>query len=338
MKRITSLLLAVTLAAGVVAGCSKPRNAYNQPNEEPGDTTPVTLVIGQMPAPDGLPFWIAEAKGYFEQQGVHVELKTFKSANERDAALMAGEIDGMLADPLAAATLYAAGTKVKIVSLGLGATPEEGLFGIVSAPGSGITEVSQLKGVEIANSQNTISHYVMEQLLLDAGLQPEDIRMVSIPSVPLRYEAVMSGQVQAALLPDPLMTLAKASGEGATLVIHDGQTGKNYSQTVIVFTEKAIQEKRDGIRRMLLAYNAGVADLKLDPDRYLDLMVEKANLPVAAKIAYAGKGVPFSFAQAPKKEDLERVIQWLLDKQVIDTPLTYEELVDTSMLPNQPEQ
>lgn len=334
MKRITSLMLAVVLAAGVLAGCgSKPKDAYQKPTAPADSASPVTLKIGQMPTTDGLPFWIAEQKEYYKQQGVNVELITFKSANERDAAMMGGQIDGMLTDPMGAASLYASGTKVKIVSLGLGATNEEGVFGIVSAPGSGITEVSQLKGVEIANSTNTITHYVMEKLLLDAGFAPEEIKITSIPAIPVRYEAVMSSQVKAALLPDPLLTLAKASGDGATIVVSDASAAHNYSWSVIAFSEQAVQEKATGIKRMLLAYNSAVADLKMDPDAYLDLMVEKANLPVPAKIAYAGKGVPFSFAQAPKKEDLESVITWLQEKNYINAPLTYEELVDSSMLP-----
>lgn len=335
MRRITTLVLAVALTAGLVAGCgSKPRDGYNKTNP-PDDAPPVTLKIGQMPAPDGLPFWVAEAKNYYTQQGVNVELVTFKSANERDAALMGGEIDGMLTDPVGAITLYASGTPVKIVSLGLGATPEEGIFGILSAPGSGITEVSQLKGVEIANSTNTITHYVMDQLLKDAGFTDEEIKITSIPSVPVRYDALMNGQVQAAVLADPLMTLAKI--EGANLIVSDAEGDKNYSQTVIVFSEQAMKEKREGIRRMLLAYNSAVADIKLNPtsDEYLQLMVDKANIPVPAKLAYAANGIPISYAQAPAKEDLERVITWLLEKNVIDQPLTYEELVDTSLLPNQ---
>lgn len=336
MKRITTLLLATALTAGLVAGCgSAPEDTYNKSETPSNDGAPVTLKIGQMPTPDGLPFWVAEAKGYYERQGVNVELVTFKSANERDAALMGGEIDGMLTDPMGAITLYATGTPVKIVSLGLGATPQEGIFGIVSAPDSGITEVSQLKGVEIANSTNTITHYVQDQLLKDAGFTDDDIKITSIPSIPVRYEAVMSGQVQAALLPDPLMTLAKI--DGANLVISDADGERNYSQSVIAFSESALEEKHDGISRMLLAYNSAVADIKLNPtsDEYLQLLVDKASLPVASKLAYASDGVAVSFAQAPAKEDMESVIEWLLEKNFIDQPLTYEELVDTSVLPSQ---
>lgn len=336
MKRIPTLMLAVALTAGLVAGCgSKPQDGYNKPNLPDNDAPPVTLKIGQMPTPDGLPFWVAEAKDYYTQQGVNVELITFKSANERDAALMGGQIDGMLTDPMGAITLYATGTPVKIVSLGLGATPQEGVFGIVSAPGSGITELSQLKGVEIANSTNTITHYVMDQLLKDAGFTDEEIQITGIPSIPIRYDALMNGQVQAALLPDPWMTLAKL--DGGTVIISDAQGERNYSQSVIAFTEQALQEKHDGIRRMLLAYNSAVADIRLNPtsDEYLQLLVDKASLPVQAKLAYASDGVAVSFAQAPAKEDLESVITWLLEKNFIDHPLTYEELVDTSVLPSQ---
>ncbi len=333
MKRLVSAVLATVLTAGILAGCgSKPADTYKKGAETPAPATPaptVTLKIGQIPTVDGLPFWVAEAKDFYKKAGVNVELIKFNSANERDAAIIGGQIDGMLADPLATTTLYASGTKVNIASINLGVTKEEGPMGIMAAPGSTISKLEDLKNVEVATSTNSVTHYVLEKMLLDAGLKPEEIKITPIPQITLRFESLMSGKVKAAIMPDPLFSLAVS--KGAKLLASDAQAKNNYSMSVVVFTEKAMKEKLDGVTKFFQAYNWAVGEIKAAPNSYRDVLVEKAGLPAEIKDAY--QVVPFSAAQAPKKEDLEAVVQWLLDKKIIKSKVTYEELVNTSALP-----
>jgi NitT/TauT family transport system substrate-binding protein len=337
MKRSLSLVLAGVLVLGVLAGCGskqKPGNVYTKEQPAAPQTQQVksvgSLKIGQLPVVDGLPFWVAKEKGYYQQQGLDVELITFKSANERDAAIMGGQIDGMLADPIATTTLVASGAaKIKIASLGLGATMEEGPMAILAAPNSGITSVEQLKGVEIAISSNSVMHYVTEKLLLENGFKPEEIKVTNMASIPVRFDSLINGQIKAAILPDPLLSLAVK--KGAKVILSDTKAKQNYSLSVIDFTEKALTEKAEAVKQFFIAYNRAVLDIHTNPQSFMDMLIKNGNLPAEVKDAY--KILPPSPAQAPKKEDLESVVQWLLDKKIITTKVTPEQLVDASLLP-----
>lgn len=324
-------VLAAVLAAGLLAGCGgKPQDTYQKKpaaSTEPELAGP--LKIGQIPTIDCLPFWVAESKDYYRQQGVQVELVRFNSAAERDAALAGGQIDGTLTDIMSAVTLYSNGTPVQITSINLGATIEEGPFAIVSAPGSGITDPEQLKGVEIAISTNTIIHYVTEKLLLENGFKPEEIKLISIPQIPLRFENLMSGNVKAATLPEPLLSLAVH--KGGTVVLSDAEAKRNYSQSVIVFREEAVKEKAEAIRRFFVAYNKAVADIAAEPEAYKELLATEANLPPEIKDSW--KVITFSPAQPPGRTEVEDVVEWLLEKGIVSKRVTYEEIVDTTLLP-----
>jgi NitT/TauT family transport system substrate-binding protein len=336
MKRISAPILLLLFTLSLIAGCGTvPETVYQK--ESPagaGSAAPKKLPklkFGQLPIVDGLPFWVAEQKGYFKEQGVDVEFINFASANERDAAMIGGQVDGMLADLVASASLLGSGSKIQIASLSLGATQAEGPMAILAAPNSGITEVAQLKNQEIAVSLNSVMHFALEKMLLDAGLKPEEIKLISIPQIPLRFETLMSGKVKAAILPDPLFSLAAANG--AKMLANDADAKQNYSQSVIVFAEKALTdpEKLEAVKELFVAYNRAVADIKGDPNGFKDLLVEKARLPQAIKEAY--QVVPFSPAQAPKQEDVERVVAWLLEKKVLKAPVTYEALINSAALP-----
>lgn len=329
MRQTLSKVVATVLAVGLLAGCgTKPTTPAPAGNTNT-DKAPVTLKIGQLPLIDGLPFWVADQKGYYKAEGVNVELVTFKSANERDAAIMSGAIDGMLADLIASSTLVGSGTKVQVTSLALGATQQEGPIAIVAAPNSGLTDLTQLKGQEIGISTNSMMHLVADKLLEEKGVKPSDVTYTNIPNIPVRFEALMSGKLKSAVLPDPLLSLAIA--KGAKLLASDVDAKVNLTQSVIDFTSKSIQEKGDGITRFFRAYNHAVADIKADPNSFKDVLVKQANLPKDIVDSY--QVVPFSPAQAPKQEDVERVVQWLTDKQILKAKVTYQDLVNTTVLP-----
>ncbi|MFZ5825441.1 MAG: MetQ/NlpA family ABC transporter substrate-binding protein [Bacillota bacterium] len=329
MKRKFTLVMALVLMTALLAACggSKPGDVYSK--KEAAPEAPVHLKIGQLPIVDGLPFWVAEKNGYYKQQNVTVELITFKSALERDAALEGGQIDGTLTDITGAVTMYEKGTKLQIASLALGATKDEGAFAILAAPNSGITSVEQLKGVDIGISTNSVIHYVTDKLLLENGFKPEEIKVTNIPQIPVRFEALMSGQIKAATLPEPLLSLAVA--KGAKVILDDTKAKQNYSHSVIVFTDKAIQEKGQGIKRFFIAYNLAVLDIRDKAEDYRDLLAEKAKLPAEIKNSFPV--VRFSPSQAPQKADVEAVVQWLLEKKIIATKVEYEQLVNKTLYP-----
>ena len=76
---------------------------------------PPKLRIGLLPVVDALPFIVAEKEGLFEKEGLSVELVYFGSARDRDSAIMGGQVDAALHDPVGALMLIGNGVPIKIV-------------------------------------------------------------------------------------------------------------------------------------------------------------------------------------------------------------------------------
>lgn len=310
-----SLLIIALTMVFVLLGCQD-----GTPKED-------ALKVGILPNEEVLPLYVAEEEGLFEKYGINIEIVNFQSAAERDAALQAGAVDGVEGDLLAVALIRQGGTPVKAVTLVMGATPAEGRFAMLAAPGTNIG-VEELKGKKLAISKNTIIEYVADQMLLAKGIDPEEVQKVNIAKMPLRVENLLQGQVEAAVLPDPLASYAEL--KGARVLVDDTKLSKNISQSVYFFSEDAIKTKREAINKFLQAYAEGAKTVTNNPERYRNLFNEKVQIPVELQETYP---VPsFSPLQLPSREDTMRVISWLKRNKLLTESYTYEDLVTDEII------
>lgn len=286
------------------------------------------LKLGVIPVEDNFPFFVAEAEGMFTEAGLQVELFSFNSARDRDTALQAGEIDGAASDIVAAALLRKAGAPVKIVALTMGAKPEEGRFVLLAAPKSKVKQATDLRGVPVAVSQHTIIDYVNYRLLTGAGLKPEEIKTTNIPSIPERLQLLLANQVEAALLPDPLATLAEK--QGTKVILDDTKEKENISQVVLLFREEAIKNKRASIARLLEVFGEASSRVGADPQKYRELFVEKARVPDELKDSYLTPH--YSEPSLPTEAEVQAVLDWMVAGGLISKPFKYGELVDSQFV------
>jgi len=261
-RTVVALACAAVLLSAALTGCSEPAEDTGS-----GSTADLAeVVIGTLPTEDALPLWAAEDRGMFETAGLPgVEIVTFQSAQERDAAFAAGEIDAFMGDIIAAAQLESSDLPVTIATVMLGADPNQGRFGVVAAPQSAYNDLAALAGVPVGTSSNTIQEYVLDGLMQQAGVAAEDIVKEEVDKVPVRFDLVMNGQIAAAALPEPLLSLAEAQG-ARILAVDTG--GENLSQTVLVFSD-AYLAAAGGIETMtalLDVWDEAVAVVNEDPD------------------------------------------------------------------------
>ncbi len=331
-----SFLLILALVMGACGGTA--------PTTAPQPTTPAlesplptptggsgeveTLRIATLPILDVLPLYVAQQNGYFDQLGVKVELVPVKSAQERDALMQAGQIDGMLTDLIAAILFNQDEAQIKVVRTACKSYPGSPLFRILAKPGSDVKSPLDLAGVEIGISQNTVIHYITERMLEHAGLSADQIKVQEVSAIPVRFELLINGKLAAATLPDPLGSGAIAAG--AVLVIDDTSV-PDLSQSVLVFATKTVESRPEAVRHFLQAYERAVGELNSNPDQYNDLLIKIGRVPESIQGSY--RMPPFPEAGVPTAEQLADANRWALDKGIVTKEVPYERLVDAGYLP-----
>lgn len=285
------------------------------------------LAVALLPILDSLPCYVAQEEGYFEDAGIDVRAIQVNSGLDRDQLMQTGAADGMMAEMHAAANFNRRTIQVKIVRTARRAYEEFPLFRVLAAPGSGITSAGDLAGRPIGISKNNVIEYVTDRLLAARGLQEKDISKKSVPVITERYQLLLQGRLDAAVLPDPL---AKSAMESGAALIVDDSAYPRYSISILGFSMASLREKPDSVRAFLACWDRAAAALNAEPAKYRALLVRKVRLPANIRDTYAIP--PYPRNGVPSRSQWDDVMDWMTGKGLLDAPIAYEESVTTEFL------
>jgi NitT/TauT family transport system substrate-binding protein len=288
---------------------------------------PTKVRFGVLPVLQALPLFVAQERGIFAKHGLDVELIPFNTAAEKDIALSTGSIDGYFGDILTPIVLKANGRDVTIVATNYDTRKDRRMFAVLGKPGGKAKSAADLADVPVAISSNSVIDYVTERLLTSKGVAEGKVASIEAKNIGLRMQMLLSGQVEAATLPEPLVTAAIA--KGAVLLAEDSGLGE--SQTVLVFSGPFMKQRGQAVKAFLAAQNEANRLINSDPDSVRGIMVEHVRLPEPLKANYPVPRFPELFP--PDKEAVQAIVKWLQKRGVITPALTYEQVVNAGFLP-----
>jgi NitT/TauT family transport system substrate-binding protein len=287
-----------------------------------------TIRIAALPVLDTLPIYVALEDGLFEEQNLVVEVLPAGSAPKRDEMINAGQADGMVNETVSTIFYNRQETQVQIVRYARTATNDSPIFFILSPAESQIADVEQLKGVEIGASQGTVIEYLTDRLLQAEGFSSEEIKTIAVPDIGQRMALLSSGELNAAMLPDPLASLVMQ--QGAVIVIDDS-THPEYSHSTVAFRKAFIDENPEAVRGFLSAWEQAVVRINTDPLKYADLMVARELVPPPLVDKFP---VPqFVAAGVPSLEQWNDAIDWVNEKGLDAGKASYENSITEEYLP-----
>ncbi len=325
--RLPLALIAMIMALSLTLAACAPA-AAPQPSAAPTEAGPITIKLAMLPILDGLPVYVADAKGYFAAQNIKVEFVPVASAAERDQLMQAGQVDGMINDLVS--TLFYNKDKVTIVVVRFArtATSQYPQFRILASKDSGITDVAGLKGVEIAISDGTVIEYTTDRLLQAEGFSADDIKTIAIPRIPDRLAALGDGTVKAANIPDPAASAAIAGG--ATVILDDTKHPE-YGNSLVSFSAAFVAEHPGAVKAFLAAYEQAVKDVNADKTAWNDVLLNNKLLSEALIGKYTLPDFPT--ASVPTEAQFKDVNAWAKEKGLLTADLSYADSVNAGFLP-----
>jgi NitT/TauT family transport system substrate-binding protein len=267
------VLLAGACAQGGTAPSSAPAPAAQQPAAAPAAAPPpaaaaplVHLKYGtQRPVADAA-IYISDARGYFKEAGVDVELIPFGSATEMVPALATGQLDvGGITPVAAVVNAVARGVDVKTVAERGSQLPGFGYSALVIRKDlidhGRVKDYPDLKGLHIGVGAPLKASGGSVQLLAaleKGGLQWEDVDAVGM-DLPDLDVSLQNGGLDAMIIAEPWVSNAVAGGYGVRWKGID-EVYPNNMLAGLGYSPVMTQQRPDAARAFMVAYVRGVRD------------------------------------------------------------------------------
>jgi len=277
--------------------------------------------LGVMPSMDYIPFAVAQKMGIYDSLGLSVNFVRYLSPNDRDDDLKWGKLDGAITDLTRAISMQANGLGLKIIM------KNDGILYLIVGKESGIKNLSDLRQTNIGISENTVTEFSTDMVLQLANILTVNVNKPNITKMPVRLEMLQNGQIDASFFPDPYATVAKSNGHKSLISTKD--LGINATETV--FTERAIKDKKEEIKALVIGYNLGVKFIKTHPlKEWSDILKEDTDLPqsIIKKIPLPN----YQQAELPKEKDIKASIGWLKIKQLIPESYNEKKIIDSTFV------
>lgn len=208
--------------------------------------------------------YIAEAKGYFEDEGLDVKLRPFKSAAEMIPYLAAGHLSVGAGAP--SAGFYngiARNIDIQIVAdKGQLVTNFDYMPLLVRADlveSGEVTSVADLKGKKLAEpAPGSSTASTASETLQAAGLKYDDVEHVYL-GFPDHVAALQNGSIDASFTTEPAASRALASGEA--VLLFDSTEVYNQQQLAVLLYSGDFSKKEPAIAQCFMnAYSKAAVD------------------------------------------------------------------------------
>jgi NitT/TauT family transport system substrate-binding protein len=160
----------------------------------------------------------AKQRGFFAKQGIDAKIHVLADPTQVVASVLSGSSQFSSLSVGGLATLKSRGAPVKLVAAGAIYDPKAATSALVAMPSKKITRARDLVGKLIAiDAENTIAHIGLLKWFKQNGVTRDQVRFTTVPFAQM-LPSLTRGTVDAALLPEPYLTLGKQ--RGARVVAH----------------------------------------------------------------------------------------------------------------------
>ena len=302
------------------AGCSAAGGAT------PGAAVPAPaepdITVAAIPAVDLAGLYIAQDRGLFTRQGLHVRIEPIPSAQSVIADQLRGKVDISAGSYVAYIAAQAAGARFRILAEASTLAPNTRAL-LVTA-NSRITTIAGLTGKKIGvNGINSIGTLLISALLSAHGISPARVRFVTEPGgFPALPGKLQAGQWAAAFLAEPYITAAGQQYGDQVLADLDQGAVLNLPIDGYVATRAWAQQHPKLAAAFVQAIEQGQMIANHDVSAVQAIMAQNDKLPPRVTAAMA---LPATYPVGPVvQETIQRVASAMLEFGVLGRPYAAE--------------
>ena len=287
-RRVLGLAIALASVA-TTAGCGSSSSASgDSPSSGGAKTTQVT--VGIIPIVDVAPLYLGQKQGFFSERGIDLKMELAQGGAAIVPGVVSGQFQFGFSNTTSLMLAQTKGVPIKSVVNGVATNGKVGadVTGVVVKKDSSVKSAKDLVGKKVAvNTLRNIGDTTVRETVRKDGGDPTKVEFVELPfdQMPAAVEA---GQVDAAWMGEPAMTMAK--GKGARVVASPfAETDPKLTVATYFTSTKVLQESPDLVKKFTEAMTESLTYASEHPDEARQILttytkidakvVEKLILP-----------------------------------------------------------
>ncbi|SNS25799.1 NitT/TauT family transport system substrate-binding protein [Anaerovirgula multivorans] len=272
MKKIVKTITFLMIALMFLTGCS----TSSTTNSGTMTTEKVNIKLAAQATSGQVFQFLAEDKGYLEEEGVDVELVYINNGSDAFSALSSGQVDVISTYGTGGPLIQIANGQEFTIFGGymiIGATP------VFAMPDTVYNSVEDFRGKKIAIMRGGTPDIVLKGILYDAGFDLEkDVTFVEMKRNPDVMEAVRNGEVDFGAVSTGFeLQIAEA---GMEIVLWPDELWPNHSCCRMIAKTSWLNENPEAAQKLLRAYLRAEEAMQENMDRVVELTVENLDMSV----------------------------------------------------------
>lgn len=268
-RRITTAALAGTLALTLLACSGEAEQPATNDGGATGEGTAgtETVTLGLIPIIDVAPVYVGMDQGFFEEEGIELELSTGQGGAAIVPGVVSGSIDVGFGNNLSLVIGTSSGLPLRVIASGVDSTgdPEQDPYTIVTADDS-LQRPADLEGRTVAvNTLNAIGDTVVRASVRADGGDPDAVEFVEMP-FPSMTAALVAGDVDAAWQVEPFITLGEADGVRVLTTPLNDFTDETIEVSTYFTSQKFAEENPELVDRFRAAIEKSLSYSQENPD------------------------------------------------------------------------
>jgi NitT/TauT family transport system substrate-binding protein len=206
-----------------------------------------------------MPLYLADAKGFFEEEGIKIEMVNTGGDDKTFAAVIGGSATFGIADPTFVAIAKEQGQEGKVIASIVNGVPFWGVAKNRKIPE--ITDAKQLKGYSVATFSSPSTAYTLQYDMFEkAGLKP-NIKQGSFGTL---WAMVEAGQADIALELEP--NVSTAVNQGAKVLYSLAEIYGDFAITGVTISEETAIKQPELVQHFVNALQKAEKFAHVYPD------------------------------------------------------------------------
>jgi putative hydroxymethylpyrimidine transport system substrate-binding protein len=330
MKKL--LLLFLCLVLGLLTACGANNSTSTEANEEMKDLKDVSIMLDWYPNAVHSFLYIAKEKGYFEDEGLNVDIQFPANPTDPINLAAAGKITlGISYQPDVIIARANQDVKIKSVS----AIVRSPLNRVIFMEDSEIQSPKDLEGKTVGFPGIPLNESLIQSMVKADGGNPEKVEMIDVG-----FElgsSIVSGKVDA--------VIGAYINHEVPVLAHEGYNTRNinpteygvpgYYELVAVTSDKTWEKERESIAAFWRAATKGYEFTAEHPDEALEILLnnqDDTNFPLVKEVETESLEILLPLMKAENgfgsqdQEQWESTISWMKEAGLINTEPSAEDI------------